>query len=203
MGNGKLRQAALVLGEGPTEFFYFKSLQDVFKTLTIKPDYPKHTSINELDKKIAAGVDMGYNRIFCIIDMDTKDKEPERSQYQTLKSKYAAPIKKPRKGILCKVDFFESHRCTELFFLYYFQYTSRQYDNQASLIQDINRHVEYKKTKAFFTKGLHHYFEQKGGSLQNAMSNANRSLKEKETSNREYTYSELGRLFKELQKLEV
>lgn len=36
---GKLRQTALILGEGPTEFFYFKSLCDVFKRLTIKPDY--------------------------------------------------------------------------------------------------------------------------------------------------------------------
>ena len=56
---GKLRQTALILGEGPTEFFYFKSLCDVFKRLTIKPDYPKHTNIKELDAKIAEGVAMG------------------------------------------------------------------------------------------------------------------------------------------------
>lgn len=79
---GKLRQTALILGEGPTEFFYFKSLCDVFKRLTIKPDYPKHTNIKELDAKIAEGVAMGYSHIFCIIDMDTKDREPERSQYR-------------------------------------------------------------------------------------------------------------------------
>lgn len=96
---GKLRQTALILGEGPTEFFYFKSLCDVFKRLTIKPDYPKHTSIKELDLKISEGVAMGYNHIFCIIDMDTKDVEPERSQYQRLKTKYAKPINKPKKGI--------------------------------------------------------------------------------------------------------
>ena len=53
---GKLRQTALILGEGPTEFFYFKSLCDVFKRLTIKPNYPKHTNIKELDSKIAEGV---------------------------------------------------------------------------------------------------------------------------------------------------
>ena len=53
---GKLRQTALILGEGPTEFFYFKSLCDVFKRLTIKPDYPKHTTIKELDSKIAEAV---------------------------------------------------------------------------------------------------------------------------------------------------
>lgn len=89
---GKLRNTALILGEGPTEFFYFKSLCDVYKGLTIKPDYPKHTNIKELETKIAEGVEMGFNHIFCIIDMDTKDKEPEHSQYERLKKKYAKTI---------------------------------------------------------------------------------------------------------------
>ena len=38
---GKQRNTTLILGEGPTEFFYFKSLCDELKGLTIKPDYPK------------------------------------------------------------------------------------------------------------------------------------------------------------------
>lgn len=197
---GKLRQTALILGEGPTEFFYFKSLCDVFKRLTIKPDYPKHTSIKELDLKIADGIAMGYSHIFCIIDMDTKDEEPERTQYQRLKAKYAKPISKPKKGIYCEVEFFETHRCTELFFLYYFRYTSRPYENQESLLKDLNQRVEYKKTIDFFikTKGLHGYFERNGGSLETAISNANRSLEEMRKSDREYTYSELGRLITKL-----
>lgn len=192
---GRLRQTALILGEGPTEFFYFKSLCDVFKRLTIKPDYPKHTSIKELEAKITEGVTMGYSHIFCIIDMDTKNEEPERSLYQKLKAKYAKPINKPKKGIYCKVEFFETHRCTELFFLYYFQYTSRPYDTQESLLKDINQCVVYKKTIDFFikTKGLHSYFERNGGSLEKAVTNANRSMEEKLISYRDYTYSELGR----------
>lgn len=200
---GKLRQAALILGEGPTEFFYFKSLCDVFKHLTIKPDYPKHTNIKELGAKIEEGIAMGYNHILCIIDMDTKDKEPERSQYQKLKAKYAKPIDKPKKGIYCKVGFFETHRCTELFFLYYFRYTSRPYAEQESLLKDLNQSVEYEKTTNFFIKckGLHSYFERNGGSLASAIDNANHSLEEKETSGRNYTYSELGRLMKILESL--
>lgn len=200
---GKLRQAALILGEGPTEFFYFKSLCDVFKHLTIKPDYPKHTNIKELGAKIEEGITMGYNHILCIIDMDTKDKEPERSQYQKLKAKYAKPIDKPKKGIYCKVEFFETHRCTELFFLYYFRYTSRPYAEQESLLKDLNQSVEYEKTINFFIKckGLHSYFERNGGSLVSAIDNANHSLEEKEASGRNYTYSELGQLITILNKL--
>lgn len=200
---GKLRQTALILGEGPTEFFYFKSLCDIFKNLTIKPDYPKHTSMKELEAKIADGVAMGYSHIFCIVDMDTKDVEPERSQYQKLKMKYAKPVAKPKKGIHCKVEFFETHRCTELFFLYYFRYTSRLYETQEPLLKDLNQCIAYQKTADFFikTKGLHGYFERNGGSLEKAVANANRSMEEKQKSARDYTYSELGRLISALNNL--
>ena len=201
---GKLRQTALILGEGPTEFFYFKSLCDVFKRLTIKPDYPKHTSIKELESKIAEGIELGYNHIFCIIDMDTKDVEPERTQYQRLKAKYAKPINQPKKGIYCEVEFFETHRCTELFFLYYFRYTSRPYDTQEPLLRDLNQCVEYRKAIDFFikTKGLHNYFERNGGSLEKAVANAKRSMDEAKKYGRDYTYSELGRLMEGLKELE-
>lgn len=200
---GKLRQTALILGEGPTEFFYFKSLCDIFKSVTIKPDYPKHTSIKELEAKIADGVAMGYSHIFCIVDMDTKDVEPERSQYQKLKVKYAKPVAKPKKGIYCKVEFFETHRCTELFFLYYFRYTSRLYETQEPLLKDLNQCIAYQKTADFFikTKGLHGYFERNGGSLEKAVANANRSMEEKQKNARDYTYSELGRLISALNNL--
>ena len=198
---GKQRQTALILGEGPTEFYYFKSLCDVFKHLSIKPDSPKHTNLTELEAKIKEGIELGYNHIFCIIDMDTKDKEPEHSQYQKLKKKYAEPIKKPKKGIDCKVEFFETHRCTELFFLYYFRYTSRPYDNQEQLLNDLNQCVEYRKTKEFFSKGLHGYFERNNGSLVDAIANAERSVSEKQRGDREYTYSELGRLMNLLKDL--
>ena len=200
---GKQRQTALVLGEGPTEFFYFKSLCDVFKHLTIKPDYPKHTNLKELGIKIEEGNAMGYNHIFCIVDMDTKDKEPERSQYKRLRAKYAHPINKPKKGIYCKVEFFETHRCTELFFLYYFRYTSRPYDEQELLLKDLNQCVEYRKTTEFFmkTKGLHGYFERNGGSIAKAVVNANRSIDEKLNDDRSYTYSEIGRLIEILEDL--
>ena len=197
---GKLRQTALILGEGPTEFFYFKSLCDVYKNITIKPDYPKHTSIKELELKIEEGIAMGYNHIFCVIDMDTKDQEPERTQYAKLKAKYAKPINKPKKGISCTVEFFETHRCTELFFLYYFRYTSRPYADQEALIKDLNRDVAYQKTTDFFIKckGLHSYFERNGGSIEKALANANRSMDEKVEGGIEYTYSELGILMEKL-----
>lgn len=52
------------------------------------------------------------------------------------------------------------------------------------------------------TKGLHSYFERNGGSLEKAIVNANQSVEEKQKSDRDYTYSELGRLMEELKGLE-
>ena len=200
---GKLRQTALILGEGPTEFYYFKSLCDVYKNITIKPDYPKHTSIKELELKIEEGIALGYSHIFCVIDMDTKDTEPERTQYAKLKAKYVKPINKPKKGIYCNVEFFETHRCTELFFLYYFRYTSRPYADQEALIKDLNRDVAYQKTTDFFIKckGLHSYFERNGGRLSVAVANAERSMMEKQEGGKDYTYSGIGGLMEKLRNL--
>jgi hypothetical protein len=65
--------------------------------------------------------------------------------------------------------------------------------------------VEYRKTIDFFlkSKGLHSYFERNGGSLASATANANHSMEEKQTSGRDYTFSELGRLMKILKELSV
>ncbi len=118
---GKQRQSALILGEGPTEFYYFQSLRDVYGNLVFEPGYPKHTSIKELEIKIKNGIAAGYSHIFCVIDMDTKEEGTnERKEYEGLKSRYSKPIVKRGQGIRCEVEFFETHRCTELFFLYYF-----------------------------------------------------------------------------------
>lgn len=200
----KQRNTILVLGEGPTEFYYLKSLSDVYKGLTIKPDYPKHTNLQELDAKIEEGVRMGYRYIFCVIDMDNKGKDPARSQYLKLKRKYSKPINKPKQGIYSEVFFFETHLCTELFFLYYFDYKSRPYDKQKDLLEDLNVFCEYVKTEDFFKKckGLHPYFEKCGGKLIQAIKNSNRSLNEKEKDNRNYTYSELGIMFEMFEKIE-
>ena len=198
-----LKQSILLLGEGPTEFFYFNSIRPLFKGLTIKPDYPKHTNLLELESKIIEGIRDGYSYIFCVIDMDTKDEEPERTRYYRLKQKYSRTVRKPNKGIHCEVKFFETHRCTELFFLYYFCYTSKLYLDQESIIKDINKHCHYIKTIEFCikTKGLNSYFEKHEGSINRAISNAEQSIAERNITNRNYTYSELGKMLVELKNL--
>ena len=75
----------------------------MLKGLNIKLDYPKHTSIKELELKIEDGIKMGYDNIFCVIDMNTKDDKSECVQYAKLKKKYESLICKPKKNIKCHV----------------------------------------------------------------------------------------------------
>ena len=123
---GKQRNTTIIIGEGPTEFYYLNSLKDEFRILQhIKPDSPKNTSLRELQRSIKSSIQMGYSQVFCLIDMDTKKKDAKSmAEYQRLKKKYHnVHIVKKRSGIDCQIRFYETERCTELFFIYYFKYT--------------------------------------------------------------------------------
>ena len=75
--------------------------------------------------------------------------------------------------------------------------------NSRNPYRNLNRDVAYQKTTDFFIKckGLHNYFERKGGRLDTAVANAERSMIEKEDCGRAYTYTELGRLMEKLKEL--
>ena len=98
------RVTTVIIGEGPTEYFYLNSLKDEFRELqNIKPDFPKNTSLRELEKSIEEAVSMGYDRIFCLIDMDNKKKDAKSlADYQKLKNKYHGKNPKPQKAYLTK-----------------------------------------------------------------------------------------------------
>ena len=72
------------------------------------------------------------------------------------------------------------------------------------MLKDLNQCVEYRKTIEFFikTKGLNGYFERNGDCLEKAIVNINRSMDEKLSLGRIYTYSELERLMEKLKGLE-
>lgn len=199
---GKLKDAIIILGEGETECFYLNSLKDEYPYLqNIEPKMPKHSSIKELQKRIDLAVSEGYSKVFCVIDMDNKKGGKEKIDYENLKKKYLKPIIKPKKGINCEVKFFETERCTELFFLYYFKYTTKEYICSEDVVKDLNKECGYiKEIKFFATHPLHQFFVKKGGTLDTAISNSEKSCMSIETTGRDYTYSQLGEMIKSLKK---
>lgn len=199
---GQQRKTTSIIGEGPTEFYYLNSLKDRFRVLQhIKPDSPKNTSLRELQRSIESSIQMGYSQVFCLIDMDTKKKDAKSmAEYQRLKKKYHnAHIIKKRSGIDCQIRFYETERCTELFFVYYFKYTTQKFQTSDDVESLLNKICGYDKTLIFFRgHPLHQFFEKQGGSFANAISNANKSLVEVRKGNRDYTYSEIGSMFNDL-----
>lgn len=199
---GKQRNTTIIIGEGPTEFYYLNSLKDEFRILQhIKPDSPKNTSLRELQRSIESSIQMGYSQVFCLIDMDTKKKDAKSmAEYQRLKKKYHnAHIVKKRSGIDCQIRFYETERCTELFFIYYFKYTTQKFQTSEDVEVLLNKICGYDKTLKFFRgHPLHQFFEKQGGNFVNAIANANRSLVEVRNGNRDYTYSEIGSMFNDL-----
>ena len=161
-----MKETFIIIGEGPTEYFFLTSLKDEFRTLqNIDPQYPKHTSMAELELKIKNAIDQGYNHVYCMIDLDNKKEGKNKSDYVNLKKKYHGKhISKPKKGIDCHIEFFETERCTELFFLFYFKYTTRLYNHSNEVEADLSKQCGYSKTQDFFRKHpLHQYFTKQGG----------------------------------------
>ena len=196
----KIKDSIAVIGEGITEYYYFNSLKDEFTQLNLRPMYPKHsTSLEDLEQEIEKAIDRGYNLIFCVIDMDNKNEGIEKQNYLNLKNRLEGtwPIKQTDQEYT--IRFIENERCTELFFLFYFVYTSRHFQNQPALLQELNKHCKYEKTQKFFNAlSLHQYFLNHGGSFMDALRNAARSMKEKEETGRDHTYSQMAELFEAL-----
>jgi hypothetical protein len=153
----------------------------------------------ELQKLIEDAVEKGYSKVYCVIDMDNKKDGIKKTKYEKLKNKYKKPIIRPKKGIDCEVVFFETERCTELFFYYYFKYTTKQFNCSDDVVRDLNKICGYVKEQKFFAKHpLHSYFMKKGGSLDNAILNSEKSCKSIMEAERDYTYSQLGNMLKRL-----
>ena len=75
-----MKETFIIIGEGPTEYFFLNSLKDEFRSMqNISPQYPKHTSMAELELIIKNAIEQGYNHIYCMIDLDNKKEGKDKS----------------------------------------------------------------------------------------------------------------------------
>ena len=193
----KIKDSIAVIGEGITEYYYFNSLKDEFTQLNLRPMYPRHsTSLVDFEQEIEKAIDKGYNQIFCVIDMDNKKDGAERQNYLNFKNRFEGTRTIKKTDFTYTIRFIENERCTELFFLFYFTYTSRHFQDQPAVLQELNKRCKYEKTEKFFkAHSLHQYFQKHDGSFMDALHNAAHSMKEKEASGRDHTYSQMTELF--------
>lgn len=194
----KKASSIAVIGEGMTEQYYLQSLKDTMNA-HIEPKLPKHsTGLQYVETEIKNCIDKGYAQIICLIDMDNKKEGRDKQQYDKLKSKYHnRTISRPKEGIKSTITFFENEPCIELWFLYYFKYTTAYYEKSEKVTKELKSLCNYEKTEQFFisTKGIHLFLIKHKGNFEKAKVHAAKSTQSRKTEKRDHTYSEMNDFF--------
>lgn len=191
------KKAVAIIGEGITEKYYIESIQGM-TPFNMHPQclHHKASSLKDLKQHIDTAIEEGFDWVLCLIDKDNKVGSPD---YECLKSRYnGKTFSKQSKGIRCTVRFFETHRCIEVWFLFYFVYTTRAFQSYKDVEKILHKYwPEYEKTEAFFRRcgGIHAALECLGGSLPHAISRGERSMAAVKSGERDYTYSEFAEFF--------
>lgn len=135
-----------VVGEGETEQFYFRELKQansLMQAVDIKPELPNgkgNSSIYHIEKKAQELLGMGYDKVYCIIDMDI-----ERDN--TLKQKYRNFKKQFMRKYSDRVVFIENKPCLEYWFYLHFR-TGGNFPDCSSTIKQLKKYIpNYEKAK--------------------------------------------------------
>lgn len=187
-----------VIGEGATEQYYLLSMQGVFP-VNVYPKVAKD-GMDHLITRVEECIADGYDKIYCLIDMDNKHGQKERIAYANFLHQYSGrQFKNRQTGGVTEVIVVENHPCLEIWFYYYFRLTTGlylSYENMNPLKPDLRKFLpEYEKRIEFFKKcgGLHQYLLSKGGSIEAAVRNSELSM-EKHEVNPNGAFSEMCRL---------
>ena len=187
-----------VIGEGPTEQYYLMSIQGLLPVSV----YPKvvKDGMDYLVARVEQCIAEGYDRIYCLIDMDNKCGRKEKTAYEAFLRQYSGrQFKNRQSGGHTEVIVIENHPCLEIWFYYHFRMTTglySSYDNVNPLKPELRKFLpEYEKRIEFFKKcgGLHRYIVGKGGSLEKALRHSEMSVSG-HCGNPEGAFSEMFRL---------
>lgn len=171
-----------VIGEGPTEQYYLLSIQGLMAANV----YPKvvKDGMEYLTARVEECIAEGYDKIYCLIDMDNKSGKKEKAEYNAFLKRYSGKkIRNRQTGEETEIIIIENHPCLEIWFYYYFRLTTglySSYENINPLKPELRRFLpEYEKRIDFFKKcgGLHQYLTAKGGSIENAIKNSEISMR--------------------------
>ena len=195
----RLRESYVVIGEGITEKHYFDSIREV---VTHRPRtmVPKNSSLTELEVAIKACLIAGYSKIFCLIDMDNKvaDGNPSHeayaAEYQRFRRKYHKQRLRNSLNDITEVILVESFPSTEIFFSFYWGYSSHEFTN-AQLKQMLKERFGYSTEGKYLLKHpLHDTMVRAGGSLDVAIAASRQSVSQRVADNPHFPYSEIGEM---------
>ena len=191
-----------VIGEGPTEQYYLMSIQGLVP-VNIYPKIAKD-GIEHLVARVEECIAEGYDKVYCLIDMDNKGNSRQSAAYRKFVKDYSGLKRKNRQtGGETEVIVIENHPCLEIWFYYYFKLTTgnfASYERLNPLKPELRKYLpEYEKRIEFFKKcgGLHQYLTGKGGTIESAISNSSLSMKHHAES-ATGAYSDMARMLDEI-----
>lgn len=189
-----------IIGEGPTEQYYLLSIQGLLP-VNIYPKVVKD-GMEYLITRVEECIAEGYDKIYCLIDLDNKSGAKEKTAYTNFLRQYSGKQFKNRKtGGYTEVIIIENHPCLEIWFYYYFRLTMglySSYEKVNPLKPELRKFLpEYEKRIEFFKKcgGLRQYLTSKGGKIENAVRNSELSVLRR-ADNPDGAFSEMCRLIK-------
>lgn len=149
---------ALVV-DGQCEQRYLRALKEEEKLgIQIKPELPSKNTIEGQYQKALELKNVGYDRIFWIIDLDVVLKEARESKINSLDSltKLKAYFKKLE--IKRNIQIIINNPCLERWFFLHFTDSGRNYIDYNSLEKDLKKYLpNYEKTEKYYLNGKNIY----------------------------------------------
>jgi hypothetical protein len=138
----RTRPGIVILGEGPTELFYFKHLKNIFDfKFSIRPRLFNNTCIFDFEKRIDELLESEI-LIICVFDADVSKRNTNENQ------KLIKLQKKYEKNV--NVLFCDSYPSIEYWFLIHFEDTCPNFESSNRVIVELKRYIkEYQKSEDF------------------------------------------------------
>ncbi|MFR9585147.1 MAG: RloB family protein, partial [Rikenellaceae bacterium] len=169
-----------VVCEGATEVNYMQSIQGLLKA-KVTPAVSKD-GIDYLIAEVEKCVKTGYETIFVLVDKDKYLSNPK--EYTNFVARYGRDSNGDAYTEGCsKVVIIENHPCIEIWFYYYYDYTTGVYNSYDSIdpLKEKLRTVlpgydKPDKINGNRVGGLHSYLTYKSGDLNIALENSKKSM---------------------------
>lgn len=159
------KSAIAIVGEGQSEWHYFTAMKLVERfPFKVSPELPKHSDVDSIIKLGLALVENGYDRVYCVIDLDIICQD--KNNFEKYQGKKSKAIKKSKS----KLFFIESMPCIELWFLIHFTtYSTKAYLNYNEIKPELRKYIaDYEKSVSFFESRNFYDRLIKEGSIENA-----------------------------------
>jgi hypothetical protein len=165
----QVKYSIAIIGEGLTEWHYFNSLKSVKRySYRITPSLPQHSDYQAIFKKAAQLVEEGYDKVYCVLDVDVFKKDAKHEQ------EYFAAKRQAMND--SRVEVFETMPCTEYWFLIHFKdFSTKIYVDYESMKGELREYLPgYEKSNEYFSaiQIYRHLIER--GNIQKAVETAER-----------------------------